>query len=123
MVRTARPHLLVITGRSAHALVREARLAPHLTDVPIFVVLPEHEALAPPGSIDGELYGIGDIGMRMLEPHELLRAQFGRFAEAYDLSAAKTKSAKVRLVGNSVCPEVAEALVAANFRQSKERAA
>jgi DNA (cytosine-5)-methyltransferase 1 len=64
--------------------------------------------------IDGDTYVIVDIGFRMLEPHELLRAQFGRFAASYDLSAARTKSAKGRLIGNSVCPEVAEALVAAN---------
>ena len=37
----ARPHLLVITGSDAYALVREARSAPHLTDVPILVALPE----------------------------------------------------------------------------------
>lgn len=59
-------------------------------------------------------YEIIDIGMRMLEPHELLAAQFGRFAATYDLSAAKTKTAKVRLIGNSVCPEVAEAIVRSN---------
>jgi DNA (cytosine-5)-methyltransferase 1 len=76
-----------------------------------------------PIMVDGEPYGIGDIGMRMLEPHELLRAQFGRFAADYDLSAATTKSAKVRLVGNSVCPEAAEALVRANFAAAEERAA
>lgn len=57
----ARPHLLVITGRSAHALVREARLAPHLTDVPIFVVLAEHEAIGGAGSVHGDLYA-GDSG-------------------------------------------------------------
>lgn len=66
-------------------------------------------------TVEGTEYQIVDIGMRMLEPHELLRAQFGRFAETYDLTAAKTKSAKVRLIGNSVCPEVAEALVRAQF--------
>ncbi len=76
-----------------------------------------------PVVIDGESYGISDIGMRMLEPHELLKAQFGRFAESYDLSAATTKSAKVRLIGNSVCPEVAEALVRANVRSAKARVA
>ncbi len=65
-------------------------------------------------TVEGVEHVICDIGMRMLEPHELLRAQFGRFAEGYDLSAATTKSAKVRLVGNSVCPEVAEAVVRAN---------
>lgn len=65
-------------------------------------------------TVEGAEYQIVDIGMRMLEPHELLAAQFGRFAAAYDLSAARTKSAKVRLIGNSVCPEVAEAVVRAN---------
>ena len=65
-------------------------------------------------TIHGVDYQIVDIGMRMLEPHELGRAQFGRFASRFDLSRAKTKSAKVRLIGNSVCPEIVEALVAAN---------
>lgn len=65
-------------------------------------------------TIHGVDYQIVDIGMRMLEPHELGRAQFGRFAARFDLSRAKTKSAKVRLIGNSVCPEIVEALVAAN---------
>src|SRR5690606_22495929 len=46
-------------------------------------------------TVEGVGYQITDIGMRMLEPHELLRAQFGRFADSYDLSAAKTKTAKV----------------------------
>lgn len=65
--------------------------------------------------VDGIEHVITDIGMRMLEPHELLRAQFGRFADSYDMSAAETKAEKVRLIGNSVCPEVAEALVSANI--------
>lgn len=66
-------------------------------------------------TVEGVDYEIADIGMRMLQPHELLRAQFGRFADAYDLSAARTKSDQIRLIGNSVCPEVAEALVRANL--------
>jgi DNA (cytosine-5)-methyltransferase 1 len=65
--------------------------------------------------VNGERYAIVNVGMRMLEPSELLRAQFGRFAASYDLSAATTKTAQVRLIGNSVCPEVAEALVQANL--------
>jgi DNA (cytosine-5)-methyltransferase 1 len=73
-------------------------------------------------TIRGVDYQVVDIGMRMLEPHELLAAQFGRFAPAYDLSAAKTKSAKVRLIGNSVCPEIAEALVRANLPNLAARA-
>lgn len=74
-------------------------------------------------TVSGVDYQIVDIGMRMLQPHELLRAQFGRFAEGYDLSAAKTKTAKVRLIGNSVCPEAAEAVVAANLPASMRAAA
>lgn len=77
-------------------------------------------------TVAGEDYQIVDIGMRMLEPHELLRAQFGRHAEGYDLDVMKTltksrrvvpisKGDKVRLIGNSVAPEVAEALVRANL--------
>lgn len=46
-----------------------------------------------------------------------------RFADTYDLSAAKTKSAQVRLIGNSVCPEVAEAVVRANVTPSQSRRA
>lgn len=70
-------------------------------------------------TIHGSEYQIVDIGMRMLEPHELLAAQFGRFASSYDMSAAKTKTAKVRLIGNSVCPEVAEAVVRAQFSEHR----
>jgi DNA (cytosine-5)-methyltransferase 1 len=74
-------------------------------------------------TVEGTDYQIIDIGMRMLEPHELLRAQFGRFAASYDLSIAKTKTAMVRLIGNSVCPEVAEAVVRANAPIVEERVA
>lgn len=73
--------------------------------------------------VEGVHYAIADIGMRMLQPHELLRAQFGRFAATTDLSAARTKSEMVRLIGNSVCPEVAEALVLANPPQRVQRVA
>lgn len=73
--------------------------------------------------VEGTEYQIVDIGFRMLEPHELLRAQFGRFAAGYDLSAAKTKAAKVRLIGNSVCPELVEQLVRANLSKRVRRAA
>ncbi len=66
--------------------------------------------------VAGESYAIADIGLRMLEPHELLHAQFGPFAESYDLSAATTKAGKIRLIGNSVAPQVAEAIVRANLR-------
>jgi DNA (cytosine-5)-methyltransferase 1 len=73
--------------------------------------------------VAGTEYQIVDIGMRMLQPHELLRAQFGKYADGYDLSLAKTKKAKVKLIGNSVCPEVAEAIVRVNAGSQKVRAA
>lgn len=74
-------------------------------------------------TVAGVDYQIVDIGFRMLQPHELLRAQFGRFAETYSLTEARTKAAKVRLIGNSVCPEVAEALVSANMPRERRAVA
>ena len=73
-------------------------------------------------TVNGTDYVIADIGMRMLEPHELLRAQFGRFAPAYKLDKATTKKDQVRLIGNSVCPELQEAIVAAQFPEHAARA-
>lgn len=63
-------------------------------------------------TVDGELYRLIDIGLRMLQPRELLRAQFGRFAGEYVLLG--TQRQQVAAIGNSVCPEVAEAIVRAN---------
>jgi DNA (cytosine-5)-methyltransferase 1 len=65
-------------------------------------------------TVAGEEYQVADIGLRMLEPRELLRAQFGRFAAEYVLLG--TKAQQVAAIGNSVPPELAEALVRANFR-------
>lgn len=67
--------------------------------------------------IDGEEYVITDIGMRMLQPRELYRAQ--GFPEDYIIEfeykgKLLPKSAQVRMAGNSVCPPVAAAIIAAN---------
>lgn len=62
--------------------------------------------------VAGEPYVITDIGMRMLEPEELLRAQFGELAEGWVLLGSKSQ--RVAGIGNSVCPHVARAIVAAN---------
>lgn len=64
-------------------------------------------------------YVIVDIGMRMLQPHELFAAQ--GFPSSYVIAPmvnGKTlsKTAQVRMCGNSVSPPVARALVAANYR-------
>ena len=63
--------------------------------------------------VHGQLYQIEDIRLRMLTPEELLRAQFGKHAEGYILLGTQAK--KVKAIGNSVAPEVAEALVKANY--------
>jgi len=76
--------------------------------------------------VAGEPYAIVDIGMRMLAPRELYRAQ--GFPESYIIDRgadgrALTKTAQVRMCGNSVCPPLARAIVAANYRESVEVAA
>jgi DNA (cytosine-5)-methyltransferase 1 len=69
--------------------------------------------------IDGEPYVITDIGMRMLTPRELFRAQ--GFDDSYIIDRRPdgrpiTKTDQVSKCGNSVCPPMAEALVRANFK-------
>jgi len=72
--------------------------------------------------VRGEPYRITDIGMRMLTPRELYKAQGFRPDYIIDqgrdeagAAFALTKAAQVRMVGNSVSPPVAEAIVRANF--------
>lgn len=72
-------------------------------------------------TIKGEDYQIIDIGLRMLQPHELYRAQ--GFPDDYiiDRDAAGnsiTKTKQVALCGNSVPPPVVSALVDANVPES-----
>jgi DNA (cytosine-5)-methyltransferase 1 len=86
--------------------------------------------------IGGEEYAIVDIGMRMLTPRELFLCQ--GFPPSYeihdvptglptDLFGTKatqrlTKKAQTRLVGNSVPPHVAAAIIAANLTQATAEA-
>jgi DNA (cytosine-5)-methyltransferase 1 len=63
--------------------------------------------------IDGELFVIVDIGMRMLTPRELARAQ--GMPDTYILTG--TKTSQVARIGNSVCPPIAAAIVKANCGQ------
>jgi DNA (cytosine-5)-methyltransferase 1 len=67
-------------------------------------------------TFQGQDYQIVDIGMRMLEPHELYRCQ--GFPADYQHETVKgkklAKHAQVRMVGNSVPPGLARALVEAN---------
>jgi DNA (cytosine-5)-methyltransferase 1 len=62
--------------------------------------------------VQGCPYQIADIGLRMLSPRELARAQ--GFPNSYVLTG--TKSNQVVKIGNSVCPPVACALVRANVK-------
>lgn len=94
------------SGSVSQAVDRPMRTITSLARLGLVLVQGEHGP---------EYFQITDIGLRMLEPEELLAAQFGRFAKVYDLSAARSKRDKVRLIGNSVPPEVAEALVLANL--------
>lgn len=61
--------------------------------------------------IEGGDYVLTDIGMRMLEPHELAAAQ--GFPPDYKLIG--TKSQQIAKIGNSVCPPVVAAVVRANL--------
>lgn len=93
-------------------------------------------------TIQGVDYQIVDIGLRMLDPAELYRAQGfpadyvireipdpallfknGRQVDGSPLDlprVALTKSAQVRMCGNSVCPPMARALIQANFMHERE---
>lgn len=61
--------------------------------------------------VHGEPWVIVDIGMRMLTPRELARAQ--GFPDTYILTG--NKSAQVARIGNSVCPPMARAMAASNL--------
>lgn len=76
--------------------------------------------------VRGEPYEIVDIGMRMLQPHELFAAQ--GFPDGYIIAPEfngkpLTKTAQTSLAGNSVCPPVARALVSAVTRERAKEAA
>lgn len=75
-------------------------------------------------TIGGEDWEVVDIGLRMLSPRELARAQ--GFPDSYTLDPVvigkgKKKrgplsgTAQVRMIGNSVCPPLAEVIVRANY--------
>jgi DNA (cytosine-5)-methyltransferase 1 len=67
-------------------------------------------------TVANEDYQIVDIGMRMLTPRELARAQ--GFPDDYELIGTKTR--QIAMIGNSVCPDVAEAVVRANVIEAAE---
>jgi DNA (cytosine-5)-methyltransferase 1 len=78
-------------------------------------------------TVQGQPYQIVDIGMRMLEPHELFAAQGfpADYIHNHDGHGNPiTKTAQVARCGNAVCPPVAEAIVRANLvEQTTQREA
>lgn len=75
-------------------------------------------------TVAGEDYVIADIGMRMLEPRELYRAQ--GFPDSYKIDIEVngkrlSKAAQVRMCGNSVSPYMSYALAKANVGVKRRR--
>lgn len=73
--------------------------------------------------VGGVVFIVADIGMRMLTPRELYNAQ--GFPADYEIERGPDgrtfpKSVQVSCVGNSVCPPVAAAIVAANCQDLVE---
>lgn len=78
-------------------------------------------------TVEGQTYQIADIGFRMLQPHELFKAQgfpddyiFSYGIDEHGNTVKLTKTEQTRMVGNSVCPQLSEALVRANFSHEKK---
>jgi DNA (cytosine-5)-methyltransferase 1 len=66
----------------------------------------------------GQPWQIVDIGMRMLEPHELFAAQ--GFPDTYQIAPTYkgkplTRTAQIHCAGNAVPPPMAAALIRANM--------
>jgi DNA (cytosine-5)-methyltransferase 1 len=110
-----------ITARDHHALVRAFLIKYYGQSVGTDLGEPMHTVTSRDRfglvTVAGEDYAIADIGMRMLIARELYRAQ--GFPDSYriDLNVGGkplTKTAQIRMCGNSVPPQFAEALVRAN---------
>jgi len=94
-------------------------------DTPMHVITSKDRVALGIVHIAGEPYQIVDIGMRMLTPRELYRAQ--GFPDQYVIDPLVngkplTKTAQIRMCGNSVCPPAARAIVEANFGKASEHA-
>lgn len=77
-------------------------------------------------TVAGQDFAIVDIGMRMLQPAELFAAQGfpADYIIAPELDGRPlTKTQQIELAGNSVCPQVAAAVVGANLGELARSAA
>lgn len=117
-----------LTAQASHAALVAALMAPYygsgsgttgrdLRD-PAPTVTSKHRLQLITVKIDGQSYVLTDIGMRMLQPRELYRAQ--GFPDSYIIAPKVngkplSKAAQVRMCGNSVPPPFARAIVLANY--------
>lgn len=88
-------------------------------------------------TVHGELYELADIGMRMFTPRELFNAQGFPATYRLDIWCSERRNSRgelmkpgylpkdslVRMCGNSVCPDMAAALVPANCGDMRPRLA
>jgi len=111
-----------ITTKERHALVTAFLVKYYGSDVGQDIDTPLHTVTTKDRfglvTIKGQDYQIVDIGMRMLQPHELFKAQ--GFPDDYIIDHDITgkpypKTAQVARCGNAVPPPFAEALVRANL--------
>jgi DNA (cytosine-5)-methyltransferase 1 len=147
--RVDEPLHTISAGGQHHAEVRAFLLAYYGTDQDPRIEEPLHTVTTKDRyglvTIQGQDYQIVDIGLRMLAPHELYRAQGfpahyvidqipdpallfvdGKQTTTSPLDLPRvqlTKSAQVRMCGNSVCPPLSEALIRANFAHEHQIAA
>lgn len=73
--------------------------------------------------VKGVAYQIVDIGIRMLQPHELFLAMGfpADYIISHDSQGKKlSKASQVARCGNAVCPPLAEALVIANYQEPNQ---
>jgi len=120
--------LKTTTVENRHALVRSFLVkyygvdqAPELLEPLHTVTTRDRFGLV---TVKGEAYAIVDIGLRMLSPRELYRAQ--GFPDTYQIATGAdgrplTKTAQVRMCGNSVCPPMSKAIAASNYTEPQQQ--
>lgn len=96
----------------------------HSPDQPLQTITTKHRfGLV---TVQGEAYQIVDIGMRMLEPHELFAANSFPKDYVINIDADSNPIPKYKQVarcGNSVPPALAEAIVKANYQTASQAVA
>lgn len=123
MERAVRTAAFLIKYYGTGGESEEAQIQP--VDRPLDTVTVKARFAVVTVTIDARTYVIVDIGLRMLKPRELARAQ--GFPDDYVLDPIVRKQVRgkwvekrltiaeqISAIGNSVCPPVARALVAAN---------